>query len=783
VKLPTQRLTSGRRMVMLAVFSLIPSVVLLVEVVRGAVRDGAVIAILSGLTFLLVYFRLVGVVDMHRKAFTRERVLRRAGAALVSATEIGQVDAAIRVALGELLPAYRLVLLLSPAEEPQPGDRCVAVGPSTVSVTPSGGGSTLRRVEELGPRVAERIEGFETALICPLVVEDRLSGDIQVGMIVLAAPEDALVGLEGAVDVLASQAAMAVERIGLCDEIYRRRSEEYFRTLVHNMSDVILILEDDDTVRYASPAAATLFGPDELVGRSLYDLLHPRERPGARRAVAAARGERAASQEPAGGDWNVLPSGGKRAQVEVSFQDLRGDQTVRGLVVTMRDVTERRRLERELTHQAYHDALTGLANRILFTQRMHQAIAGAVRTGQVIGVLIVDLDDFKIINDTMGHGCGDELLASVGRRLISAVRPRDTVARLGGDEFAILMRDAGEEAEVERLADQVLATFVEPVTLGGQIITCAASVGLTTSREMADDGQELLRQADLALYMAKSSGKGRAVLYQPELHSAIRQRLELRAELDQSLNDGDFVLYYQPIVDLATGEPVGVEALVRWIHPAKGLVHPGQFIDVAEESGLIVPLGAWVLREAIAAIARWHSELPNGRMLYLSVNVSASQFRAPDFVDQVMEFLKQYDVAPRYLLLEITESLLLRDDDRVWTDLLALRSAGVRVAIDDFGTGYSSLSYLRQVPIDIVKIDKSFVETVSTSQQQRALVDGIIGLTRTLGLEVVAEGIEESTEREVLCEIGCPLGQGFLFAQPMSYGDAIQWMRAIEVAA
>ena len=773
----TARPTSPRRMLAVGMASMTPPTILLLESCCGQVKNGVVLGVMSMVTFGLIFGRLYEVVAMHRAALGRERVLRRAGVAMVAATELEDVETAVRTAVADLLPAasgHRLLFL-----------KKALVGKDI--------DSGICYISELGPDLAESLAGFDIALRCPLSVGvDGDTGEIAGGhatsVLILAAHEADLVGLEGTFEVLAAHTAMAVERIGLSSEIYRRRSEEYFRTLVLNMSDVILILADDDHVQYASPSASSLFGVAELAGRDLRDLVDADNWPEARASVTAARAgvtwsAKPATGKPTQGDWSVVRADGGISQVEVSFQDLRRDPTVEGLVLTLRDVTERRRLELELTYQAFHDALTGLANRALFTERMRQAITQGRRSGTVVGVLIVDLDDFKVINDTMGHGLGDQLLVAVGRRLVSTVRSNDTVARLGGDEFAVLVEDAAGVEDVERLAERLMSALAEPVPLDGQIVACAASVGLTTSQETTDDGQELLTRADLALYMAKTSGKGRCAQYEPELHNAIRRRLELRAELDQSLTDGDFILYYQPIVNLGSGKPVGVEALVRWEHPVKGLMAPGQFIDVAEESGLIVPLGSWVLREAVSTIARWRAERPQSHIPYISVNVSVAQFRMPDFVDQVISVLGEFSLPAKYLLLEITESLLLRDDERVWTDLLALRTAGVRVAIDDFGTGYSALSYLRQVPIDVVKIDKSFVETVSISEQQRALVDGIIGLTNTLGLVVVAEGIEQSAERDILCEIGCLLGQGFLFARPMSYGDAIQWMRAAEVAA
>ncbi len=449
--------------------------------------------------------------------------------------------------------------------------------------------------------------------------------------------------------------------------------------------------------------------------------------------------------------------------------------------MTLRDVTEQRRLERELTHRAFHDALTGLANRVLFAERVQDAIGRGAHRGDLVGVLFIDLDDFKVVNDTMGHESGDHLLRGVARRLTEALRQHDTAARLGGDEFAALIEDAHDVGAIEEVADRIAAALREPFVIDGQLVTCAASIGVGTTAD-ATNGQDLLRQADLALYVAKGSGKGQWRRYQPDLHTAIVERLALRADLDQAVHDKAFALEFQPIVAIDSGQTSGFEALVRWDHPTRGRLLPDEFIDVAEESGLVVPIGDWVLRAAVTAAARWRDQQP-GHPPYVSINVSAWQFRSPGFVARVRRELSTAGLPPRCLMLEITESLLLRDDDQVWDDLTELRQIGVRVAIDDFGTGYSSLSYLRHVPLDVLKIDRLFTGTIASSRQQRALVDGIVRLAHTLGLEVVAEGIETAAERDLLARIGCPYGQGYLFSRPMELERALLWLRREAVAA
>ena len=753
-RVPARSGLTVRRVVLLALSTLVAPVVLIVQAIRDDGRYVGVSALVAAVMFLLVLARLYGAVSGYRGVVARERALREAGAALVSASDAGEVTEAVRKAVGRLLPAglpHRVVLAL---DEPEPS-------------TPARSGVRFVYTASLGPDLAGRLGHIEVAAKCPLVVTP--------GTLFVAAEETTLAALREAIEVLASQAALALDRIGLAWEIAQRRGEEYFRTLVRNNSDVILILDPGDRIRYASPSAATMFGADPLPGTAVLDLLDPASRVLARRMLDLLRaGERGMTQD----DWVALGPDGARVQVEASCRDLRADPTVAGLVLTMRDVTERRRLERELTHRAFHDSLTGLANRVLFHDRLQQALGRAARNGTMVGVLFIDLDDFKVINDTMGHACGDELLVAASRRLAAELAAGDTAARLGGDEFAALVEDARDPQDVELVAQRVVAAFGKPYLVGDSVVNGPASIGIATTAE-AIDGDDLLRQADLALYVAKGAGKGQWRRYQAALHNQVLDRLELRAELDQAVADGSFVLQYQPIVDLSTGAASGLEALVRWRHPTRGLLAPGRFIDVAEESGLIVAIGDWVIERALADAAAWGGTAGP----YVSVNVSARQFSDPGFVDRVLRRVAGAALPAERLVLEITETLLLRDDERVRHDLARLRQAGIRVAIDDFGTGYSSLSYLRKVPADVLKIEKSFIDGVSTQPRQRALVEGILRLAQTLGLTVVAEGIEEEADRAALVAAGCRYGQGFLFRRPMDHPDVLTWLADAPVAA
>jgi diguanylate cyclase (GGDEF)-like protein/PAS domain S-box-containing protein len=764
-----------QRLALLALASMVAPIVLVLESRRvGAVADMLVVASLCGLTFMLVLARLSGIVGNHRQAIARERGLREASAALVSAADPDEVGVAVNTAVAQLLPtdvAHRVVLAMAIAEPEEPQSEAAAAQAAEDRAT--GTAARVVHTRDVDWAVAVRLAQFNRVLRCPLVLQDRPTGDPLVGVLHIGGPAWALLGLQRAVEVLASQVALALERIALNAEVNRRNSEAYFRTLVLNTSDVILILDADDRVSYASPSAGPVLGNDDPVGTHFADIIHPVDRARLQDVLDKVR-DGAGSQQ--GLDFRAIGRRRTAVMLEMHCRDLRDDATVNGVVVTLRDVTERRQLERELTHQAFHDSLTGLANRVLYADRLGHALSRAARDGSVVGVLFIDLDDFKIVNDTLGHAVGDQLLVAVAERISGALRADDTAARLGGDEFAALIENVQHPDAVEETAERILQALAEPFIIDGEPLHAVASIGITTTPE-ADNADELLRQADLALYVAKGAGKGQWRRYQSSLHSAMVARLELRSALDHAVNEGHFLLQYQPIVDLRTDEAIGFEALVRWHHPVRGTISPDEFIEVAEESGLIVPIGRWVLDQALHTVAQWQRILPPGRLQYVSVNVSVRQFRSPGFVDQIRQSLEYVGVPPQALMLEITETLLMRDDEQIWSDLAELRDLGIRIAIDDFGTGYSSLGYLRQRPIDVLKIDKSFIDDMVDSPQQLALVSGIVTLAQTLNLTVVAEGIESVRHRDMLAELGCPLGQGYLFSRPVSATEALTWMK------
>ncbi|GIF05960.1 putative bifunctional diguanylate cyclase/phosphodiesterase [Actinoplanes siamensis] len=768
--------TSRGRLALLAVAALAAPTVLIGKMFQdGQVAGLFLVAVLSLLMLMLVLARMAGIMTSHRQAVTRERALREASAALVSAADAEAVGLAVRTTVAQLLPGdvpHGVVLAISIAQD-EPMSPEAAAQAAVDRAT--GTAARLVQTRDVDWAVSVRLTQFAETLRCPMVLQDRPTGDPLVGVLHVGAPGWALRELQRSVEVLAGQVALALERIALSHEVNQRNSEAYFRTLILNTADVITILDEEDRIRYASPSALGVFGADPT-GVRLPDVIHPGDRERLDGVLAAVRGGDLGEQQL---DFRAVNARGTDLLLELHCRDLRADRSVAGLVITMRDVTERRKLENELIHQAFHDAMTGLANRVLFHDRLEHALARSARDGSVVGVLFIDLDDFKIVNDTLGHAVGDQLLIEVANRIAGSLRADDTAARLGGDEFAALIENVRDPLAVEDTANRILTALASPIETDAKPLYAMTSIGITTTLE-ATDGDELLRQADLALYVAKGAGKNQWRRYQRHLHDEMVERLELRSALGHAVSEGRFLLHYQPIVDLAGGVAVGFEALVRWAHPNRGVITPDQFIEVAEESGLIVPMGRWVLEEALRTVSEWRRVLPSGHAPYVSVNVSVRQFREAGFVEQVRAALQHTGVPPRALMLEITETLLMKDDEqRIWADLNTLREMGIRIAIDDFGTGYSSLGYLRQRPIDVVKIDKTFIDDMVASPQ---LVDGIVSLARSLGLTVVAEGIEDPAHRDLLVRMGCPLGQGFLFSSPLGPTEVLAWMTGAAVA-
>ncbi|MDA0172979.1 EAL domain-containing protein [Solirubrobacter taibaiensis] len=587
------------------------------------------------------------------------------------------------------------------------------------------------------------------------------------------APYLPLIGLTLA---LAAAATLRVRRRTLRDLRAAHRallvSERRFRALVQNSSDLTLLIDDGGDILYASPALESVIGiaPDAALGVNLCSLVPPDE------------AERLTAQMQPLADTHEVPvefflehADGTKRFLDGTAVNLLEEEAVSAIVFNVRDLTQRRELEAELAKLAFHDPLTGLANRALLRERITHAAARALRApGSDAALLLIDLDDFKSVNDGLGHREGDRLLQAVAQRLEDAIRAQDTAARLGGDEFVIFAENVGGADQAAALADRVLAALEEPFELTGATIHCRGSIGIRWVGGEALDADDLLRDADLAMYSAKRTGKAAWAVFEDRMQDDASERLVLGSELHGALERDELELHYQPIVDLHTERVTGFEALVRWQHPTRGLLAPDRFIGLAESTGLIHPLGDWVIREATAALRRLRT---GHETLTMNVNLSPLQLERASVVDVVRAALAVADVPPSSLSLEVTESVFLADDVMVAERLRALHALGVRIALDDFGTGFSSLGYLERLPLEGLKIDRAFVASATGEDGAPGQVLGAIaGLANGLGLSSVAEGIETREQLAIVRALGCDRGQGYLFSRPLTEANAVAYL-------
>ncbi len=551
-------------------------------------------------------------------------------------------------------------------------------------------------------------------------------------------------------------------------------SEQRFHALVQHSSDVVTVVSPEADVLYQSESVQRVFGypAHALTGRRLTKLIDPESGLRLAQALRQVAGRPYATTVL---ELTVRHRDKRLRQAEMTITNLLSDPSVAGLVLNTRDISERKELQDQLVHEAYHDALTQLANRALFRERVGDALRRRADGGEVT-VLFLDLDGFKEVNDSLGHLAGDQLLVQVADRLRASVRDGDLVARFGGDEFAVLIESPFDGDEAEQVAQRIIDVLEEPFASETRNIHVQASIGLAAAGLLADgeqDGAEqLMRNADLAMYKAKSAGGSGYASYDPEMLSGLVARLELEADLRVALERRQLQLHYQPTIDLATSEVIGFEALARWNHPERGLIPPAEFIPIAEATGLIVPLGRWVLREACRQAVEWSQA--GGRPVKMAVNVSVRQFDRIDLVEVVADILAETGMPADQLCLEMTESVLMTDTDDNLEQLVRLKALGVTLAIDDFGTGYSSLAYLRRFPVDTLKIDRSFVERLGALTDDTALADTIVQLGKSLGMATVAEGIEEFGQLAALREMGCHFAQGYYFSRPVPASEAGQ---------
>jgi diguanylate cyclase (GGDEF)-like protein/PAS domain S-box-containing protein len=768
-----------RRLVVLSVAALMAPVMLAVAALRAGFGEILVVVGASAALLALVIARLAGLVARHERGEQREHALREAAAALVAAWKREDiyrvaVDSALEIvategaSVGLAIGSVQDFTIVASA-----GERTVVGFGLRPESLPATAADELSRTSPHAARTVRLTARDGEWALVRLTVQ----GDFRGAFVIQTRHRLSRAACDG-VETLAAQVALALEGTALVADLHERRSSARFRALVQNSSDVIAVLEQDLTIRYHTPSVERVlgYGEGELVGVSLPSLLAKGEDERLEELLPQIF---AAPSGPVPSDLRLRTKSGTVCHLETVFNNLIDDPNIAGVVVTARDVTERRALEEQLAHQAFHDSLTGLANRLLFIDRVEHALELTRRSNRLVAVLFIDLDDFKTVNDSLGHAAGDDLLTIVARRLQACLRPEDTCARLGGDEFGVMVENIRSSDAATIVATRILAALTEPLRLFGSKVEVNASVGIALgSRDLTTS--ELLRNADVAMYRAKSDGKSRFTLFEPEMHAQVLAQLELKTELQRSVAAGEFEVHYQPIVELRTGRIAGVEALVRWRHPERGLVYPDKFIAVAEETGLIVPLGRLVLGLACRQVRRW--QMLGLEDLGVSVNLSAKQLASRHLATEVAVALDGARLDPSALTLEITESVLMLDSQGVIARLQELKDLGVKIAVDDFGTGYSSLNYLRQFPVDALKIAKPFVDGLGKGAEEERLAAAIMRIGTSLGLSTVAEGIEEQQQRTVLRKLKCQYGQGYLFSRPVPAVELEPLLRGARVA-
>jgi diguanylate cyclase (GGDEF)-like protein/PAS domain S-box-containing protein len=549
-------------------------------------------------------------------------------------------------------------------------------------------------------------------------------------------------------------------------ELALKNSEALLRLVTDNMRDLVCLHDPDGTYRYVSPSARLVLGfdPTDMMGQNPYDFFHPEDRQRIRLETHSAVLE----GTPQGVVYRMRTRSGNYVWLETLAQPIINKTgVVTQLQTSSRDVTERINFLARLEYEAHHDMLTGLPNRKQFLKGLDQVLAECSQAEQLCGILFVDLDRFKVINDGLGHQVGDQVLVAMAQKLKAHLPPQASMARLSGDEFIILLERMHHPQEAITLAEQLLAAFGHPLSLKDWEIFISASIGIVVGPASYLTGAEMLRDAEIALYRAKTSGKSCYTLFEPQMHANVVRQMHLEHALRRSIEHRDFVLHYQPIVNLQTRQLCGFEALLRWQHQKYGMISPLEFIPIAEETGLIIPLGNWVLQTACTQFRQWQQRFKTVESMALSVNLSPVQVRSPDLIDQLQTAIDQSGIPSTNLTLEITESLLVENVEHNLAILRRIRQMGPKLSMDDFGTGYSSLSYFQRFPFDCMKVDRSFVAHLGNRAENPNLVKAILALTDSLDLEVIAEGIETEQQLEFLHRNRCLYGQGFLFYRPM----------------
>jgi diguanylate cyclase (GGDEF)-like protein/PAS domain S-box-containing protein len=785
------------RLALLAAASLMAPGVLALEALRGEDIDVPLIVGGSAVLFLLVLARMAGIMRSREQVIDHERILRRTADALVAAPDrestyevaldavraLASQASRFRVGIATGSPKEATVVAVSGDQAGEAAGVRIHLDEYPDAVRADLLEGRIVEAKTLHAEVGSKaLLGFDpetdTLFIIPLLVQARLRGVIFL-LTDSALSEDTKFTLEA----LGREVALALESAVLAEEVHLRKSEERFRSLIQNSSDVVVIVGADGVARYVSPPVERILGykPENGVGRVVFDppMMHPDDTDRAREVFAWVAGSPGAS---ATFDCRLRHAEGRWIHVEAIAKNLLADPNIGGVVINYRDVTERKTFEERLRHQAFHDPLTNLPNRALFMDRLEHALARMERRDIPAAVLFLDLDNFKVVNDSLGHEAGDKLLVAVAERLRGTLRADDTAARLGGDEFTILLEDVTDASDAVRIADQITEALRRPFVLEGRDIFVTTSIGIALATSARERPTDLLRNADTAMYRAKDYGKATYEVFDEDMNTLALERLDLEANLRRAIERGEFEVHYQPQQELSTDRIAGWEALVRWRHPEQGLIPPSAFLSIAEETGLITQIGTLVLENACNQAKEWQHRHPTGTPLKMSVNISARQFQRPDeLVRDVVRVLETTGLAPGSLVLEITESMIMGDAEYNQATLRKLKDLGVLIAVDDFGTGYSNLAYLKRFPVDILKVDKAFVDGLGGNAEDTAIVEAILSIAHALSLSTVAEGIETTRQLDRLEALGCEVGQGYYFSKPLPAREASALLAASPV--
>ncbi len=778
------RLSRGRLALLTAAVLLVPAVTF-IQYVRDISINLPVVLAASAIAFMLVVLRMTGLVNTAESArrdlgrsLDREQVMRQASLSLVSASSRSDVYQSAAGAIGTLISDraegrvlhvneagdYEVVATTNHRDMPVLGRTVPASDlPAPARDELKTGTPQVFEQKANGPLWSRlNLDRSHSVLVLsPVMSEHR-----QVAALGLTLSSSEIAEASSLLTALCSQVSLALERVSLSEQLHLRQSEERFHSLVQHASDVILILDADGVISYASPSVRRVFGIPEsaLVSTDLFSWVHVDDFLHARSFFAEV-----VARPGSIAQVDVRIRGGKQdwRSVEITCNNLLEDPGLEGVVVNARDVSERKQAEERLSYQAWHDPLTHLPNRARFMDELGKEIPRTHARETDTAILFIDLDRFKLVNDSLGHDAGDVLLREAGRRITNVVRPNDMVARLGGDEFTVMMTDLTDLWEPREVARRLLDAFTRPLLVGDREVFVDASIGISMVTEDVTDPGELLRRADIAMYQAKDMGGQSVAVFDEMMGSSLLMRLELETELRHAVERGQLELHYQPEIDLATNRIIAAEALVRWNHPTLGSVAPNEFIPLAEETGLILEIGQWVLREATSTATRWLDEMP-GIELTVSVNLSVRQYLHPGIVEEVQSALQDSGIEPHRLRLEITETILMDEKASSRAVLQQLDALGIQLAIDDFGSGYSNLGYLKRLPVETLKIDQIFIKGLGQDRHDAAIVSAITRLAHEIGLLVTAEGVETLEQMEKVRDLGCDFAQGFFFARPMS---------------